>query len=107
MAIREQTAPAAQDQQTEKPRPVFFPSETAGPSRRVEGFLAQVLQRRGNHSTFRLLKVSTDERPDLAARFAADPIPALMVVDGSRVTGRLALPRGCEQIETFLAPWLR
>src|SRR3954466_9250744 len=100
MAIREQTAPAAQDRQTEKPRLVFFHSERSGPSRRVEGFLAQVLQRRGNHSTFRLLKVSTDERPDLAARFAVDAIPTLMVVDGSRVSGRLALPWGCEQIET-------
>src|SRR3954451_13608263 len=95
------------EQAVERPRLVFFHSERSGPSRRVEGFLAQVLQRRGNHSTFRLLKVSTDERPDLAARFAVDAIPTLMVVDGSRVSGRLALPRGCEQIETFLAPWLR
>jgi thioredoxin-like negative regulator of GroEL len=106
MATREQTAPAAQNQQTEKPRLVFFHSETSGPSRRVEGFLAQVLQRRGNHSTFRLLRVSTDQRPDLAARFAVDAIPTLVVVDGSRVSGRLATPRGCEQIESFLAPWL-
>lgn len=94
-------------QAVEKPRLVFFHSERSGPSRRVEGFLAQVLQRRGNHETFRLLRVSTEHRPDLAARFGVDTIPTLIVVDGSRVSGTLAAPRGCEQIETFLAPWLR
>ena len=93
--------------QAERPRLVFFHSERSGPSRRAEGFLAQVLQRRGNHGTFQLLRVSTERRPDLAARFAVDTIPTLVVVDGKRVSGRLASPRGCEQIETFLAPWLR
>ena len=93
--------------QADKPRLVFFHSERSGPSRRAEGFLAQVLQRRGNHGTFRVLRVSTERRPDLAARFAVDTIPTLVVVDGKRVSGRLASPRGCEQIETFLAPWLR
>ena len=104
MAIREHVATP---ESVEKPRLVFFYSERSGPSRRVEGFLAQVLQRRGNHGTFRLLRVSTEERPDLAARFAVDVIPTLLVVDGSRVGGRLATPRGCEEIEMFLAPWLR
>jgi thioredoxin 2 len=106
MTTLEQPAGPAPVQEPEKPRLVFFHSERSGPSRRVEGFLAQVLQRRGNHSTFRLLRVSADERPDLAARFAVDAIPTLLVVDGSRVSGRLAAPRGCEQIESFLAPWL-
>ena len=91
----------------EKPRLVFFHSERSGPSRRVEGFLAQVLQRRGNHDTFRLLRVSTEHRPELAVRFGVDAIPTLVVLDGSRVSGKLTAPRGCEQIETFLAPWLR
>jgi thioredoxin-like negative regulator of GroEL len=103
MALREH---APTEQQADRPRLVFFHSERSGPSRRVEGFLAQVLQRRGNHSTFRLLRVSTEERPDLAARFAVETVPTLMVVDGTHVSGRLAMPRGCEQIESFLAPWL-
>jgi thioredoxin-like negative regulator of GroEL len=90
-----------------KPRLVFFHSKRSGPSRRVEGFLAQVLQRRGNHETFRLLRVATEERPDLVARFAIETIPTLVVVDGKRVCGRLEVPRGCEEIEGFLAPWLR
>ena len=91
----------------EQPRLVFFHSTRSGPSRRVEGFLAQVLQRRGNHSTFRLVRVATEERPDLVARFAVESVPTLVVVDGNRVSGRLEVPRGCDEIEQFLAPWLR
>jgi thioredoxin-like negative regulator of GroEL len=73
----------------------------------VEGYLAQVLQRRGNHDTFRLHRVSAEERPELAARFGVDSIPTLVVVDARRIRGRLVKPRGCEEIEHFLAPWLR
>jgi thioredoxin-like negative regulator of GroEL len=98
---------AAPDVVVEKPRLVFFHSTRSGPSRRVEGFLAQVLQRRGNHQTFRLLRVATEERPDLVARFAVETVPTLIVVDGNRVSARLMVPRGCEEIEHFLAPWLR
>jgi hypothetical protein len=40
-------------------------------------------------------------------RFEVEEVPTLMVVEGRRVEARLAKPRGCRQIETFLAPWLR
>jgi thioredoxin-like negative regulator of GroEL len=100
-------APATTPVAVARPRLVFFHSKRSGPSRRVEGFLAQVLQRRGNHHTFRLVRVASEERPDLVARFAVDTLPTLLVVDGKRVSGRLELPRGCEEIEAFLAPWLR
>src|SRR5690349_15534642 len=103
MQVRE--APIAPAVALEKPRLVFFHSPRSGPSRRVEGFLAQVLQRRGNHQTFRLLRVATEERPDLVARFAVETVPTLIVVDGNRVSARLEVPRGCEEIEHFLAPW--
>ena len=61
-----------------------FHSSRSGPSRRVEGFLAQVLQRRGNHRTFRLVRVAAEERPDLVARFGIEAVPTLVVVDGKR-----------------------
>lgn len=73
----------------------------------MEGFLAQVLQRRHNHDTFRLYVVDREERPDLVNRFEVDELPTLMVVEGRRVEARLPRPRGCRQIEAFLAPWLR
>jgi len=89
-----------------KPGLVFFHSSLSGHCRRVEGFLAQVLQRRRNHETFRLYRVDDQERPDLIERFAVDELPTLVVVDGKQVQARLERPRGCRDIERFLAPWL-
>jgi thioredoxin-like negative regulator of GroEL len=90
-----------------KPRLVFFTSSVSGQCRRVEGFLAQVLQRRRNHGTFRLLVVDEDERPDLVKRFAVDVLPTLVVVEGRSERARLEQPRGCREIERLLRPWLR
>ena len=50
------------------PRLVFFHSALSGHCRRVEGFLAQVLQRRRNHGTFDVVKVAEEEHPDLLFR---------------------------------------
>ena len=71
-------------------RLVYFHSTLSGQCRRVEGFLAQVLQRRRNHETFKVQSV-----------------PTLVVVQGKSVAGRLEQPRGCREIEGFLAPWLQ
>jgi thioredoxin-like negative regulator of GroEL len=87
-------------------RLVFFHSKLSGHCRRVEGFLAQVLQRRRNHGTFKVVGVAEEERPDLLQRFKVDALPTLVVVEGSSVAGRLERPRGCREIEGFLAPWL-
>ncbi len=89
-----------------RPGLVFFHSALSGNCRRVEGFLAQVLQRRRNHGTFKLYRVNSDDRPDLVERFAVAQVPTLFVVEGKRVRARLERPRGCREIETFLAPWL-
>jgi thioredoxin-like negative regulator of GroEL len=89
-----------------KPRLVFFHSSLSGQCRRVEGFLAQVLQRRRNHGTFKLYSVAQEERPDLVERFEVDAMPTLIVVEGRHVRARLERPRGCRDIEAFLAPWL-
>ena len=91
---------------TQQPRLVFFHSAVSGHSRRVEGFLAQVLQRRRNHRTFKVLHVAEEQRPDLIERFRIDALPTLVVVEGKAVAGRLERPRGCREIEGFLAPWL-
>ncbi len=90
-----------------KPRLVFFHSQVSGACRRVDGFLAQVLQRRGNHETFRLYRVAEEERPDLVRRFSVKTMPTLVVLDGKAVAGRLEQPRGCRDIEKFLSPWLQ
>jgi thioredoxin-like negative regulator of GroEL len=90
-----------------RPRLVFFHAKASGRSRRVEGYLSQVLQRRRNHESFLLLNVDVDEQADLAKRFRIDEVPTIVVVEGKRVRGRLESPRGCRDIEQLLAPWLR
>jgi thioredoxin-like negative regulator of GroEL len=91
---------------TLKPGLVFFYSSRSGACRRAEGFLAQVLQRRKNHETFRLYRVDEHDRPDLVERFHVGRMPTLVVVEGKAVRAKLELPRGCREIERFLAPWL-
>jgi len=89
------------------PRLIFFTSSLSGQCRRVEGFLAQVLQRRRNHGTFRMLVIDEHERPDLVERFRVTGLPTLVVVEGRLERGRLEQPRGCREIEELLGPWLR
>jgi thioredoxin-like negative regulator of GroEL len=101
----EQTGAVEQAAQA-RPRLVFFHSKLDGRSRRVESYIAQVLQRRGNHRTFALRQVDVDERPDLAGRFRIEEVPTLLVVAENRVQGRLTLPKGCRDIEAMLKPWL-
>jgi thioredoxin-like negative regulator of GroEL len=90
-----------------KPGLVFFHSSASGSCRRAEGFLAQVLQRRGNHETFKLYRVAREERPDLIERFGIETLPTLLVLEGKTVRARLQEPRGCRDIEAFLQPWLQ
>jgi thioredoxin-like negative regulator of GroEL len=99
-------AVAAEQLPKHKPRLVFFYSAESGRCRRVDGFLAQVLQQRRNHETFQLYRVDCDQRPDLAERFNVERVPTLYVVEDKRVLARLEEPRGCRDIQRFLQPWL-
>ena len=90
-----------------KPRLVFFYSRQSGRSRRAEGFLAQVLQRRRNFENFDVYRVETTERPDLSERMNVERVPTLVVVEDKQVRARLEEPRGCADIEKTLKPWLR
>ena len=90
-----------------KPILLFFSSKTKGRSRRAEGYLAQVLQRRRNHDTFSIRFVAEEEHPYLIERFRVAATPTLLVVAEAKVQGRLVDPGCCEEIQAFLAPWLR
>ena len=90
-----------------RPQLLFFYSATSGRSRRVEGFMAQVLQRRRNHDTFELLRIAAEEHPDLLQRFKIVETPALVVVSERRVQARLVNPSGAAPIATLLEPWLK
>src|SRR5207253_9273247 len=87
-----------------QPGLLLFFSPTSGASRRVDAFLAQVLQRRANHSTFRLLRIDADRRPDLVERLQITELPTVVVVADERVRARLSKPTGCAQITKLLLP---
>ena len=89
-----------------RPRLVVFTSGVSGHCRRVEAFIAQVLQRRRNHGTFRVVVVDERDRPDLIERFGVEALPTLLVVTDNAVRARLERPRGCKEIEQLLGPWL-
>src|SRR3954464_5330765 len=90
--------PAQPKAEADRPQLLFFYSQTSGSSRRVEGFLAQVLQRRRNHQSFQLRRIDADRHAQLLERFQIDGLPALVVVENKRVRARLSSPRGCAQI---------
>src|SRR5437667_12492731 len=96
------TAAPAAPAKTTKPGLVFFHSSVSGSCRRAEGFLAQVLQRRRNHETFRLYRVAQEDRPDLVDRFGITTMPTLVVVEENKIQAKLERPRGCRDIERFL-----
>jgi len=100
-----QTRPEAQSE--ERPRLVFFYSPRSGRCRRVEGFIAQVLQRRRNHETFDLLRVSVERRPDLAGKFRIEQVPTICIVEGRKLRRTIVAPRGSQELERELDPWLR
>ena len=102
-----QAVEALQESVQAKPRLVFFYSRLCGRSRRVEAFMAQVLQRRRNHGTFVVVPVDVEERPDLIERYRVEEVPTIVVVTERQIRGRLAHPRGCRDIEDLLAPWLK
>jgi thioredoxin-like negative regulator of GroEL len=99
--------PAVAPDSQERPRLVFFYSTMSGRCRRAEGFLAQVLQHRRNHETFKLIRVSVEQRPDLAERFKVESVPTILVVADRRVCRRIVSPAGCREIEGELEQWLR
>ncbi len=103
---RPPTEVAGERSEEERPTLLFFFSPRSGVSRRVEGYLAQVLQRRSNHETFLIRYVDVDERSDVAARLAVTEVPTLLVVEERCVRRRLVAPGGCRAIAEFLAPWL-
>ena len=109
MSAAPTTRPAEIDSGRVDTRPslLFFFSPTSGPSRRADGFLAQVLQRRGNHSSFRLVRIDAEQRPDLVERLQVTEIPTLVVVADGRVRERIVKPSGSAEISRRLSPWLR
>ena len=89
------------------PQLILFGGRRCGRTRRVEGFLSLVLQRRRNHHTFRIYRVVDEQHPELFEKFRVSRTPTLVVAHEKRVRGRLVQPSGAREIASFLGPWLR
>jgi thioredoxin-like negative regulator of GroEL len=104
---RQHPRQAARPPRQRRPRLLFFYSPRSGPCRRVEALLAQILQRRQNHDTFELIRVSVELRPELAEQFGVDAVPTLFIVEGRKACKKIADPRSCLELEEALRAWLR
>lgn len=60
----------------------------------MEAFLAQVLQRRHNHDTFDLVRVSAEKQPKLVEQLGVVEVPTLLIIDERKIEARVERPRG-------------
>ena len=83
---------------------IFFTSHRSGPARRMESLLAHIARKEREHLAVK--KVDVDERPDVAARFGIESVPALALVKDRRVVarlqGRVTTPRIEEMLDSHL-----
>lgn len=86
---------------------MYFHSSRSGKCRRIEGYIAQALQHRRNHDTFRYYAVAQEERPDLLEKFGIELTPTIVVLERKSIAARLENPRGSKDIQQFLQPWLK
>ena len=91
---------------TQRPMLLLFGSRTSGQSRRLDGFVSHVLQRRHNHDSMRYRIVEQEDRPDLFERFHVEQVPSLVVIDDDAVAARMTGLQQPKQVEDMLSPWL-
>jgi thioredoxin-like negative regulator of GroEL len=87
-----------------KPLLVFFWSERSGPARRMESLLAHLARK--ERTRLRVIRVNVDQQPDVAERFQVPAVPALVLVKGKQVVGRIDGRASAPKIETMLEPHL-
>jgi len=87
-----------------RPLLVFFTHARSGPARRMESLLAHIARK--ERDRLRVLRVDTDERPDLADRFAVEDVPTLVLVKDKRTVERLDGRASAPRIEQMLDPHL-
>ena len=83
---------------------LFFTRRTSGPSRRMQSLVAwvEVTHKR----TLRVVEVDADDEVGLAERLSVSQVPALVLVKGQRVVGRLEGRVTGDDIERLIAPHL-
>lgn len=83
---------------------VFVGRRQSGVSRRMESLVAwvKVTQR----TRLRVVEVDADHHPGLVAELAVTEVPALVLVEGRRVVGRLEGRATGRQIDELIRPHL-
>lgn len=89
-----------------RPKLVFVYGRASGPSRRMEAFLAQILQHRHNHETFDVVRVCAETHPRFLTRLAVTAVPTLFAIEDGKIQVRLDAPKGRAQVRAALSPWL-
>ena len=87
-----------------RPLLVFFTHARSGPARRMESLLAHIARK--ERDRLRVLRVDTDERPDLAERFAVEDVPTLVLVKDKHTVARLSGRASAPRIEQMIDPHL-
>ena len=87
-----------------RPLLVFFTHARSGPARRMESLLAHIARK--ERDRLRVLRVDTDDRPDLADRFAVEDVPTLVLVKDKHTVARLSGRASAPRIEQMIEPHL-
>jgi thioredoxin-like negative regulator of GroEL len=87
-----------------RPLLVFFTHARSGPARRMESLLAHIARK--ERDRLRVLKVDTDQRPEIAERFGVDDVPTLVLVKDKHTVARLSGRSSAPRIEQMLEPHL-
>ena len=87
-----------------RPLLVFFNHARSGPARRMESLLAHIARK--ERDRLRVLRVDTDDRPDLADRFGVEDVPTLVLVKDKHTVARLPGRASAPRIEQMIEPHL-
>lgn len=85
---------------------LLFASRTSGRARRLDGFIAHVLQRRNNHRSVRVRIIMQEDRPDLFERFHVTEVPTMIVIHDQQVVRRHVGGARPHDVEALLHEWL-
>jgi thioredoxin-like negative regulator of GroEL len=70
----------------------------------MESLLAHIARK--ERDRLRVLKVDTDQRPEIAERFGVDDVPTLVLVKDKRTVARVSGRASAPRIEQMIEPHL-
>jgi thioredoxin-like negative regulator of GroEL len=65
-----------------------------------------MLQKNGNHNTFRVRNIDIADRPDLFDRFNVEQTPTIVVVYHGKIAARMDTYKKNVEVAKLLSPWI-